>query len=218
VKVVRGIEVFETIDEIVTPGHSAILVIDVQNDEASPHGAMAKHGNDITYLTRIVAPLRKLLDEARARGVPIIYTVSTKSADARYETGPTLRFVARKRNVGVWDFKLEGTWGNEIAEDLAPRPDERRVVKFHSSAFVGTPMDLLLRGAGTKTGIVVGTATEGCVESTVRSLQDHGYYPVVVSDCVTSKHEALHEAALFVMRGRWDVVTSDELIDAWARA
>ncbi|HEY7177156.1 MAG TPA: cysteine hydrolase [Micromonosporaceae bacterium] len=217
-RVVRGIEVLETIDEVVAPAHSAILVIDVQNDEASPRGSMAQHGNDITYLTRIIGPLRKLLDEAREREVQIIYTVSTKSADARFETGPTLRFLTRKRDVGVWDFKLEGTWGNEIAEDLAPRPSERRIVKFHSSAFVGTPVDLLLRGAGVKTGIVVGTATEGCVEATVRSLQDHGYYPVVVSDCVTSKHEALHEAALTVMRGRWDVVTSDELIDAWARA
>ena len=51
-RMVRGIEVLETIDELVAPEHSALLVIDVQNDEASPDGAMAKHGNDITYMTQ----------------------------------------------------------------------------------------------------------------------------------------------------------------------
>jgi ureidoacrylate peracid hydrolase len=214
-RMVRGIEVLETIDELIAPEHSALLVIDVQNDETSPDGAMAKHGNDITYMTRIIPPLRALLDAARGRGVQIIYTVSTKSSDGRFETGPTLRFLARKRNVAVWDYKREGTWGNAIAEDLAPRSDERQIVKYHSSAFVGTPVDHVLRGNGVRTGVVVGTATEGCVEATVRSLQDHGYYPVIVSDCVTSKNTALHEAALTVMRARWDVVTSEQLIDAW---
>jgi ureidoacrylate peracid hydrolase len=215
-KVVRGIEVLETLDELVAPQHTAILVIDVQNDETSPDGAMARSGADIGYMTRILPPLRALLDRARERGVRIVYTVSTKSADATFETGPTLRFIARKRQIRAWAFKAEGTWGNQVAEELIPRPDERQIVKYHSSAFVGTPVDALLRGNGVRTGIVVGTATEGCVEATVRSLQDHGYYPVIVSDCVTSRHEALHEAAMTVMRGRWDVVTAAELLDVWA--
>ncbi|MGE5156116.1 MAG: cysteine hydrolase family protein [Betaproteobacteria bacterium] len=216
-KVVRGIEVLETLGELVAPEHCAILVIDVQNDETSPNGAMARRGVDIGYMSRILPPLRALLDRARERGVRIVYTVSTKSSDATFETGTTLRFIARKRRIATWDFKVEGTWGNRVAEELSPRPGERQIVKFHSSAFVGTPLDQLLRGNGIRTGIVVGTATEGCVEATVRSLQDHGYYPVIVSDCVTSRHEVLHEAALTVMRARWDVVTAAELLDVWAK-
>lgn len=214
---IRGIEVLETLDELVAPEHTAILVIDVQNDETSPDGAMARSGADIGYMTRILPPMRALLDRARERGIRIVYTVSTKSKDAAFETGTTLRFIARKRTIRAWDFKAEGTWGNQVAEALDPRPDERQIVKFHSSAFVGTPVDQLLRGNGIRTGVVVGTATEGCVEATVRSLQDHGYYPVVVSDCVTSRHEALHEAAMTVLRARWDVVTSAELLDTWAK-
>jgi ureidoacrylate peracid hydrolase len=214
-KTVRGIEMLETLDELVAPEHTAILVIDVQNDETSPTGAMARSGADIGYMTRILPPLRSLLDRARELGIRIVYTVSTKSADASFETGPTLRFIARKRQIRTWAFKAEGTWGNAVAEELAPRADERQLVKFHSSAFVGTPMDQLLRGNGVRTGIVVGTATEGCVEATVRSLQDHGYYPVIVGDCVTSRREALHEAAMTVMRARWDVVTTADLLETW---
>jgi nicotinamidase-related amidase len=217
-KRIRNIEVLETIEEVVDPRHTAILVIDVQNDEMSPEGSMAQHGHDIGYMRRILDPLRRVLDAARQRGVMIVYTRSTKSHDGRFETGPTLRFLSRKREVGVWDFKLEGTWGNEVADELAPRADERQLIKYHSSAFVGTPLDQLLRGGGIRTCVVVGTATEGCVEATVRSAQDHGYYPVVVGDCVTSRKTALHDAALTVIAGRWDCITSDELIDAWPRA
>jgi nicotinamidase-related amidase len=214
-RTVRGIQVLETLAELVDPTHSALIVIDVQNDEASDRGAMAGSGADIKYMTRILGPLRAVLDRARALGVLVVYTISTKSADGQFETGPTLRFMDRKRTVPVWEFKCEGTWGNEVAEQLDPRPDERRLVKFHSSGFVGTPMDLLLRGAGVRSGIVTGTATEGCVEATVRSLQDHGYYPVVLSDCVTSRRPELHEAALTVMRARWDVIDSNELLNTW---
>ena len=216
-RIIRGIEVLDTLAELVAPEHTAVLVIDVQNDETSPNGAMARSGADIGYMTRILPPLRALLDRARERSIRIVYTVSTKSADASFETGTTLRFIARKRTIRPWAFKAEGTWGNQVAEELDPRPGERQIVKYHSSAFVGTPMDQLLRGNGVRTGVVVGTATEGCVEATVRSLQDHGYYPVVVSDCVTSRDETLHEAALTVMQARWDVVTSGELLDVWAR-
>jgi nicotinamidase-related amidase len=215
---VRGITVLDSIEEVIAPRHAALLVIDVQNDEASPDGAMARHGHDIEYMRRIIPPLRRLLDQARALGVLIVYTLSTKSRDARFESGPTLRFVTRKRDLGVWDYKLEGTWGNAVAAELDSRTDERQLVKYHSSAFVGTPLDDLLRCGGIRTGIVVGTATEGCVEATVRSLADHRYYPVVVRDCVTSRHATLHQAALTVMSARWDVLTSDELIAAWRRA
>jgi nicotinamidase-related amidase len=217
-RVVRDIVVYETIEEIAHPGRAALLVIDVQNDEMSPEGSMARHGKDIGYMRRILAPLRYLIASAREHGVPVVYTLSTKSSDARFESGNTLRFVGRNRDVGIWDYKLEGTWGNEVAEELEPLPGERRFVKYRSSAFVGTPMDQYLRNNGIETGIVVGTATEGCVEATVRSLQDHSYYPVIVSDCVTSRNQELHQAALTVMSGRWDVIESAELGTLWSNA
>ena len=214
-RVEGGIPILETIEEIVDPAHSALLVIDVQNDEMSPEGAMAQHGNDISYMRRILPSLQRLIAAARNRGVSVIYTRSTKSKDHRFETGPVLRFVARKRSVGVWDYKLEGTWGNAVADELKPLEDERQIIKYRSSAFVGTPLDFYLRNSGISTGIVTGTATEGCVEATVRSLLDHGYYAVVADDCVTSRHEELHEAAMRVMAARWDVASSDRIIDIW---
>ena len=215
VRVERNIVVLETLEEVLDPRHTALLVIDVQNDEMSPEGSMAKNGFDIGYMRRILDPLRSLIDAARTYHVPVVYTKSTKSRDGRFETGPTLRFVGRNRTIGVWDYKLEGTWGNEIADELEPLNDERCLVKYRSSAFLGTPLDEYLRHSGVRTGLVVGTATEGCVEATVRSLQDHGYYPVIASDAVTSRNDEMHDAALTVMAGRWDVVESARIIEVW---
>ena len=60
----------------------------------------------------------------------------------------------RKRPLGVWDFKREGTWGHEVADELGPLETERRFLKFRSSAFVGTSLDLYLRSAEITTAIV----------------------------------------------------------------
>jgi ureidoacrylate peracid hydrolase len=83
---------------------------------------------------------------------------------------------------------------------------------------MGTPLDFILRSSGIKTAAVVGLITEGCVETTVRDLEQYGYYPVILSDCVCSSRQDLHEAALLVMSARYDVVTSSELLAIWHSA
>lgn len=62
---------------------------------------------------------------------------------------------------------------------------------------------------------MVGLATDACVESTVRDLEQYGYYPVVLKDCVWSHRQSLHEAALLFMASHYDVVTSAELLKLW---
>lgn len=76
----------------------------------------------------------------------------------------------------------------------------------------------MLRNRGIRSAVVVGAVTEGCVETTVRDLEQYGYYPVVLRDCVSSRRQDLHEAALLVMSARYDVVSSEELLAIWRRA
>lgn len=74
---------------------------------------------------------------------------------------------------------------------------------------------MILRNRNIKTTVVVGLVTQGCVEATVRDAEQYGYYPVVLRDCVCSPRKDLHEAALIVMSARYDVVTSQELLELW---
>ena len=214
-KEIGGKLIYDTIQELVDPKHTALLVIDIQNDHG-PRGFLAEHGSDVSWATKIVPTVKRVIAEARRRGMPVIFTSNTVSKDLGTETPPQLRFLSRSahRVGGFSGYEAEGTWGNEVLDELERQPHEPWIVKFRSSAFHGTRLEFLLKSARIETAIVVGLVTEGCVESTVRDLVSHGYYPVVLRDCVTSSRKDLHDAAMLVMSARYDVITSEELFEA----
>ena len=87
--------------------------------------------------------------------------------------------------------------------------------KYRSSGFWGTNLDLLLRSNGIESVIVTGCTTEGCVESTARDALFNDYYVVLPEDCLASDDRRQHEASLFLMRHRFDVVSSDDILSSW---
>ena len=90
--------------------------------------------------------------------------------------------------------------------------------KYRSSGFWGTNLDMLLRSNGIKSIVVTGATTEGCVESTARDGLFNDYYVIVPEDCVASDDAAQHDASLLLMRHRFDVVPSGEILGRWAAA
>jgi nicotinamidase-related amidase len=50
------------------------------------------------------------------------------------------------------------------------------------------------------------------VESTVRSAAHHDYYTVVAVDAVASSNTAYHDASLELMRNRFVVATSGDIL------
>lgn len=207
--------IYDTIEELVNPMHTALLVIDIQNDHG-PKGFLAQQGSDISWVLKILPSVKNVLAEARHRGMPVIFTSNTLSKDLKAESPAQLRFLSKSvhRVAGFTGYEIEDTWGNEVLEELERRPDEPWIVKYRSSSFHGTRLDFLLKNSGIETVVVVGLVTEGCVESTVRDLVGYGYYPVLLRDCVTSSRQDLHDAALLVMGARYDVITSEEFFKA----
>ncbi|MBI2957243.1 MAG: cysteine hydrolase family protein [Chloroflexi bacterium] len=213
---IRGISVLETLEEIADPRHTALLVIDIQNDNASPRGILALNGVDISAVRTILPAVKSVLEAARRLGLLIVFMRNTRSRDGSQESGPLMRGRERQHTRGLAGYVLEGTWGNEVLEELEPRQNERQMIKYRPSAFIGTPLDLLLKNKQTKSAVVVGQGTPWCVETTVRDLEQYGYYPVVLSDCVcTADRRELHQASLLVMSDRYVVVTSGELLKVW---
>ena len=58
--------------------------------------------------------------------------------------------------------------------------------------------------------------TEGCVESTARDAMFNDYYVVLAEDCVASDDPAQHDAAMLLMRHRFDLATAEQITGAWA--
>ena len=215
-KEIWGKIVYDTVDEIVDPKHTALLVIDIQNDHG-PKGFLAKIGRDVGWVMEIVPRVKKVLAEARRRKIMVVFCSVSISKDHRMESPAQIRFLNKSPHIlGTENYEVEDTWGHQVLEELERRPDEPWIVKYRSSSFHGTRLDLLLKNNGIESVICAGLVTEGCVEATVRDVLGYGYYPVVLRDCVTSSSKQLHDAALTVMSARYDVITSDDLIKAWS--
>ena len=113
-------------------------------------------------------------------------------------------------------YTAEGSEGQAILDELASRPGDLVVKKYRSSGFWGTNLDMLLRSNGIKSIVVTGCTTEGCVESTARDALFNDYYVVLAEDCVASDDQAQHEASLLLMRNRFDIAASEQILDIWA--
>ncbi|MCK8784269.1 cysteine hydrolase [Roseomonas sp. NAR14] len=200
----------------VAPSHTALVLIDVQNDFCHRDGAVGRGGEGIALLEETVPRLRALLGAARAAGAMVVHV--------RAEYGPTFRHVGSpfrfpvrgRREPAVWtasaaepgagdgfapdavEVCLAGSWGAEFVEGMAPVAGEAVITKHRYSAFRDTGLDVLLRANGIRTVVMGGVTTNCCVESTVREAAMRDLYTVVVSDCVALKDRLadLHRASL----------------------
>jgi nicotinamidase-related amidase len=210
-KLAYGKEIPSSTAELVDPKRSALLIIDVQNDYAKRTGRL--------LFPELVKNLAKILEGARRSDVLIIYIQDTllreRLSDSpawirHYMLGESKRDPAKINADG-----LDGTIGHQIIDEIRPQQNELAIKKFRSSAFVGTGLDLILRSNNIRSIIVTGLFTEGCVESTCRDASNE-YFVVLAEDCVGSDSKELHDACMKIMKKRYDVLTSKEILSAWA--
>lgn len=206
------------LEERIDSRRTALLVVDMQNDFVHPSGAterwmrkrMRQAGNDLppgpSLTVRMVPRLERLIAVARDISVPVVWV--------RIEHNATSR--DRFTKAEGWLYCDEGTWGAEWYGELGPRPGERVVVKRRHSAFFGTELDAMLRQEGVEGVIVTGTATQGCVEATLRDANAYDYWAVVVGDCCGQLDESAHKLALERMDRVFGMCAqADEIIHAW---
>jgi len=94
------------------------------------------------------------------------------------------------------DFMSPGSKEREIPEALHPEKGDIILDKPTASIFIGTNFEYMMRNRGIMTLIFTGIATEIGIESSARDASNRGFYPVVVSDCVSSVDKDAHERSL----------------------
>ena len=155
-----------------------LLIIDMENENAHPKGALYI-GEPVR---RIIQRIRELREKVRQAGGRVIHTQSVRTPDA-------LEFTVFKNTVR----KLEGSWGAELIEELKPADDEPLIVKRTHDCFYQTEMDALLARIGVRSGeghaIVTGISTRNCVQSAVMALSVRDYHVYVPMDCTAQKDE-----------------------------
>jgi ureidoacrylate peracid hydrolase len=223
--------VFETLGEQVDPAHTALVLVDIQNDFVHPDGILARAGLagflDTSMVPGMVDQARLLLAAARRHGLLTVFVQML--GDRKYASAPTIALQRRHGRPGAADHGddnrgasvLEGTWGADFFDDIRPDGSFREVVvsKYRYSAFIATNLDLVLRSHGIKTLVMCGDATSGCVESTTRDGFFHDYYVVTAADACADFSRDRHEASLRKMDMSFGyVVASGEIVEAWDRA
>lgn len=171
---------------------AALLLVDLQNDNAHPDGAFASFGAaNHAREQDLVANVLQLLDWARKNSMPVIHNriVFYPGGNFGGSNAPIFRMI------GPESLKL-GSWGADALEGLEAKADEPVLLRNRMSSFNGTGLDVLLRNSGITTVVVAGVWTNMAVEHTVRDAADHGYHAVLVTDATSSINADWHQAAL----------------------
>ena len=165
------------------PARTALVLLDLQNYNVHPDG----YWNQATPgAARLAEPMIegtvRALDVARAAGITVIHV-----ANSWREGHPDVNVHAPwMRDAREANRSIDGSWGVEFFEPVAPREGELVVQKRSVSAFVGTELERLLLVRDISTLVLAGGITNFAVEGTARHASDLGYRVVVLEDCTAS--------------------------------
>ncbi len=203
---------FTSFPDKVDPAHSAVVVIDYQNDFCADEGWFGKIGRNLKDMQAMAPRLVKFVDAARAHGVPVVW-VRNAYDDVYLATNQKER--TQRKELGSTPC-LSGTWGQEFYV-VQPKEDEVIVTKHRYDGFEGTDLDVVLKSNGVHTLLMTGVTTECCVESTFRHGFFLGYYIVLVDDCCGTYDPALQGATKRIVSEYFGVVSNAQELEAtWA--
>ena len=176
----------------------ALLVIDMCVGFTSPESPLHCKLDDA------VAAIRALLDTARAKGLPVVYTTVS------YGEGEKAVAKAFIDKVPALLALAEGSRFTEIDPRIAPLPHEPVLNKLFASAFFGTSLQSLLAAHDCDSVLVTGASTSGCVRATAVDVLQNGYRLVIAREAVGDRNPAAHKQALYDVDAKYGEVISLE--------
>lgn len=137
---------------------------------------------------KIIPKVKRLLDHAREKKIPVIYTCDTHlpNLDREFEVWPP--------------HAIRGTKGSEVVDELKPQMNDFVIHKRRYNSFFGTELDMLLRELKVDTVVLVGLATEICIQNTAAGAFFHGYHITVPEDGIETVSDKFQKAGLDYMK------------------
>lgn len=215
-RIINGVAVRDLLEELIDPRTAALVVIDMQNDFCHDDGHFAKHGKDLSAIQAIVPRVVRFVSMAQSLGVRTFFVRQTTLPNGRSDSPAWLRFKCRDGKSP--DYTLRGSWGWRLVDGLNVGSNDWEIEKYRPDVFVGSSIDGLLRANGVECVVMLGTTTEGCVESSVRGASYHDYYVVVVRDLVASSDRIQHEGAMRLFEARYPLAAAADILAVWEKA
>lgn len=157
-----------------------------------------------------IEQIKRLLDAARSRNIPVMYTTAPVARPGRSDAG---RWADKNRRRHEDDLERAAP-GNAIVAEIGPQPQDLVLYKSKPSAFFGTLLASSLVDLGADSVITCGTTTSGCVRATVMDGFSYNYRMSVVEECTFDRGELSHVVNLFDMDQKYgDVVSLAETVE-----
>ena len=203
--------IYNTIEELIDPSHTALVVWDVQN----------MFVNLIFNRQEFTRNLGSVIELARRANVPIFFT-RHQLLPIRFESSARLDMISRlgldrisqtatKEDL---DFVIKPKQSYQQQQE---QQSEIVIDKHTASIFIDTRFERMLQSAGIITVVFTGIATEYGIESSARDASSRGFYSVVVSDCVSSPDKEGHNRSLENMKKIITIISSNEIENIWSK-
>jgi nicotinamidase-related amidase len=182
---------------------AALLVIDMQKFFLDPASPTFTCGG-----LPIMSNVASLIKAFRNANRPVIYTRHVHHPDG-IDAG-----------IMKWWWEgmcLEGSPESEVADEIAPLPGEKQVLKHRYSAFYNTDLETVLRCQGITDVVMAGIMTNMCCESTARDAYFRDYRVFFLADSTGSVTEEMHKASLLNLAfGFAHITTAAEILQSFS--
>jgi nicotinamidase-related amidase len=173
---------------------AVLLLIDIQRAFDDPSWGERNHPGAEKEAAR-------LLEHWRNRGLPVIHIQHTS------------------QNRESLFFK--GSTGHQFKEEVKPAAGERILQKSVNSAFIGTPLEAVLKDLQSTELIIAGLTTPHCVSTTVRMAGNLGFKVWLPEDACAAFEQTgpdgtifsagqIHQTELAILHGEFAEVCTTE--------
>lgn len=194
----------------IDPLHTALIVVDVQNDFCHKEGGLAKQGADVGMVDAMMPPLQKMIQQAREVGATVIFiqTIHEDSTDSK-------TWVSRLKGRSQKGVCRKDTWGADFYQ--VDPADDIVVIKHRYSAFINTRLDSILRTKNINTLLMTGVSTNVCVESTARDGFMLDYDVIMLDDCCAAYSKPAHDMTMQNIDNFFgNTADSTEILQQWS--
>jgi maleamate amidohydrolase len=156
-----------------------------------------------------IAHIKKLIDKAHEKELPVIYTTGVRRPDL-WDSGGWARKNTRSQEAPKTTSNRNGY---DIVDEIAPSPKDLVIYKQKPSGFFGTPMTGYLTQLQCDSVVITGTTTSGCVRATVVDAFSHNYRVAMVEEGCFDRSEASHAMSLCDLGAKYaDIVKAEEVL------
>jgi nicotinamidase-related amidase len=207
-----GMDILDTLDELVDPKHTALLLWDFAENVV-----LNRYSTD-----DLIRNSSRLLAAAREHNVLRIFSHQNNMRIVGDTGAPTVRMRLTRAGKPVAGIVREPEPKGfpdkpQLVEAMRPKDDEIVFEKFIPNAFLGTSFEWSLRQHGIKTIILTGVNVATGINGTAREAICRGFYAVIARDCVGTNSPEDYAAAVNYLEKIFDVHDSSAIIDSWKR-